>query len=210
MSGAILDQEFYRRTPLAVARDLIGKELVRRLLDPPRSIIGGIIVETEAYGAAGDQASHAFRGRTPRNSVMFGDPGKAYVYFTYGNHYCLNFVTGRFKHEDAGAVLIRALEPTSGIRTMMNLRKTQEITDLTSGPGKLCKALSIDLRLNGIDVTAEGSELYVRSNEQWAGKVASSTRIGIRVATEKRWRFFAELNSHVSNRKLIYRRKRIA
>ncbi|MHB8566681.1 MAG: DNA-3-methyladenine glycosylase [Nitrososphaerales archaeon] len=199
-----LDASFYSRSPLIVARDLIGKEIVRRL-DKYGITLRGLIVETEAYGGSGDPASHACRGATRRNAVMFGEPGRAYIYFTYGNHFCLNFVTGKFRSDKAGAVLIRALEPTSGFEVMQKLRQTEEQLNLTSGPGKLCRALGIDLGLSGLDVTSAKSEIHVRENNTWSGSYQRSPRIGIRKAKEKKWRFFASNNPYVS-RKLIYPR----
>jgi DNA-3-methyladenine glycosylase len=191
--GSVLARNFYSRHPRSVAVDLIGKTLVRRLDDGP--LLTGIIVEAEAYGGNRDPASHAYRGPTPRNSVMFGEPGHTYVYFTYGFHNCLNFVTG--KKGVASAVLIRALEPKEGIETMMQFRKTSKLTDLTSGPGKLCQALSIDRSLNGIDVTSKKSKIYVL-NEDLEMKVISAIRIGIKTGMEKKWRFYAKSNPYVS------------
>jgi DNA-3-methyladenine glycosylase len=109
------------------------------------------IVEVEAYRGSDDPASHAFRGLTPRNAPMFGDPGHAYIYFTYGNHYCLNITTQ--KPGAPGAVLLRAVEPIDGIRLMRHFRPNVDDTELTSGPGKLTKALAIDKALNEQDMT---------------------------------------------------------
>lgn len=189
----VLDRSFYARSPVVVAKGLIGKLLVRRLDDG--TLLKGIIVETEAYGGAQDPASHAYHGITRRNQVMFGEAGHAYVYFTYGFHHCLNFVTG--KKGIASAVLIRALEPTKGFRKMQRLRKTTDAFDLASGPGKLCQALSINLKLNGIDVTAADSPICVNETSSKVN-VKSSTRIGITSGTEKRWRFFEEGNKNLS------------
>lgn len=196
----VLGIDFYSRNPLIVARNLIGKQLFRR---SKGKLLSGIIVETEAYGESSDPASHAFRGRTSRNEVMFGEPGLAYIYFTYGNHHCLNFVTGRFRNEKAGAVLIRALEPTLGIEVMKQNRKLDNLQNLTSGPGKLCRALDIDRNLNGVEVASEKSPIFVKKTNTHIGKPQSSTRIGITLARDKEWRFFLNGNAHVS-RKLIY------
>ena len=176
-----------------VARELVGKCLVRRLEDGRE--LEGIIVETEAYGGNRDPASHAYRGKTHRNEVMFGEAGHAYVYFTYGFHHCLNVVTG--KKGVASAVLIRAIEPTRGIETMEGLRKTSIATKLASGPGKLCQALAIDRKLNGIDVTTKESSIYVLDGAI-ATSVKSSQRIGITAGKERKWRFFAVGNENVS------------
>ncbi|MDG6998665.1 MAG: DNA-3-methyladenine glycosylase [Nitrososphaerota archaeon] len=191
----VLDRDFYSRSPVAVARELVGKTLVRTLAGGER--LKGIIVETEAYGGAKDPASHAYRGISNRNAVMFGIAGHAYVYFTYGFHHCLNFVTG--KEGEASAVLLRAIEPTSGFETMSDLRKKTLLKDLTSGPGKLCQALAIDRRLNGIDITSPESEIHVLA-EGATFQIATSSRIGIRNAKERKWRFFAEDNVFVSKR----------
>jgi DNA-3-methyladenine glycosylase len=151
----------------------------------------------EAYGGSKDPASHAFRGKTNRNAVMFGEPGHAYVYFTYGAHYCLNFVTspGRSK---ASAVLIRAIQPTSGINEMAEKRGTSVLTQLASGPGKLCQALGIDLNSNGTDLTSPESRIQVHETRGGVLKIAKSSRIGINRATEKLWRFYAKSSPYVS------------
>jgi DNA-3-methyladenine glycosylase len=189
----VLGRDFYSRSPVVVAKELVGKFLVRRLEDG--RVLGGIIVETEAYGGTRDPASHAYRGKTQRNEAMFGEAGHAYVYFTYGFHHCLNFVTGR--NGVASAVLIRAIEPTMGIEAMEGFRKMSTPTKLASGPGKLCQALSIGRKLNGIDITTRKSSIYVMDRSE-STKVKSSRRIGIAVAKERRWRFFAEGNENVS------------
>lgn len=194
----MLPRRFYARTPVTVARDLIGKTLVRRLSRNKR--LGGVIVETEAYGGKKDPASHAYIGRTQRNSVMFGEAGHAYVYFTYGMHYCLNFVTGKPGGEGAGAVLIRAIEPVLGVELMDKLRNVSDPRNLTNGPAKLCQALSIDLSLNGCDVTSETSEISVedRPKAKKVMEICSSSRIGIKLAIDRKWRFFARGNRYVS------------
>lgn len=190
----VLNREFYARTPTVVARDLIGKKLVRRFADETK--LEGIIVETEAYGGEDDPASHAFIGKTKRNEVMFGEAGHAYVYFTYGFHNCLNFVSG--KSGSASAVLIRAVEPTRGLETMMKFREKKKPTELASGPGKLCQAFNIDRSLNGIDITRQGSQIVVLDGEQEKSRVLSSPRVGIKTATERHWRFYREGSPYVS------------
>ena len=197
----ILDREFYARQSTVVARDLVGKILVRAL--GSGKSLRGIIVETEAYGGLKDPASHAFRGITPRNEVMFGEPGFSYVYFTYGFHHCLNVVTGR--RGNAQAVLIRALEPIEGVGIMEKLRGEEgktSLRDLTNGPGKVCQALAIDRTLNKIDVTRRNSPIFFEDSKQneAARKVVRSTRIGIKVGTEKLWRFFDPSSIYVSHR----------
>jgi DNA-3-methyladenine glycosylase len=188
-----LPRRFYSRPSLVVARELVGKLLVRRLEDGQE--LTGIIVETEAYGGSRDPASHAYRGKTKRNEVMFGEAGHAYIYFTYGFHHCLNFVTG--KSGIPSAVLIRAMEPTKGISVMEQFRKTSIPSELASGPGKLCQSLSIDRKLNGIDITTSRSPIRV-INIGRRMVTRSSSRIGIRSGLERKWRFYAKENEHVS------------
>lgn len=186
----VLRRNFYSRSPVTVAKELIGKILVRRLEDG--TPLQGIILETEAYGGKFDPASHAYRGMTPRNKVMFGKAGYAYVYFTYGFHHCLNFVTG--SEGAASAVLIRVLEPLMGIEVMCAFRKTSTISNIASGPGKLCQALSIDRSFNGIDITSKRSPIHILDTTLRL-EVNASTRIGIRKGTEKKWRFYAKSDS---------------
>ena len=148
MKRSLPPREFYARGTVKVAKGLLGKRLVR-VRGKNRMV--GRIVEVEAYRGFDDPASHAFRGLTPRNAPMFGEAGHAYVYFTYGNHYCLNITT-----QDVGtpgAVLIRAIEPLEGLGTMRRLRPKVPDSNLANGPGKLTKALGIDMSLNKIDMT---------------------------------------------------------
>lgn len=158
----ILPKAFYDRDAECVARDLLGKLLVRRV-DHRRQI--GRIVETEAYLGPHDLAAHSARGRTTRTEVMFGPPGHAYVYLIYGMHHCLNVVTGPGDH--ASAVLLRALEPVSNIDTS------------ASGPGRLCRALDIDRRLNGHDLTT--GELVLVEPADLAGhfEIEARPRVGV-------------------------------
>ena len=183
----ILNTTFYERGTLKVARALVGKKLVRQIGGLELS---GMIVETEAYCGEEDSACHAHRGKTKRNSVMFGPPGHAYVYFTYGMHYLLNMVT-----EAEGkpcAVLIRAILPIAGLEEMEARRKRQG-PELTNGPAKLCQALGIDKSLNGWDLTA-GDQIWVEDYKTIPAKrVTATPRIGIAYAMEKHrnalWRF---------------------
>ena len=183
----LLNRIFYNRPTLEVAHDLLGKKLVRRMDGVELS---GIIVETEAYIGVQDSACHAHRGRTERNAVMFGPPGLAYVYFTYGMHYLLNLVT-----EEEGnpcAVLLRSIEPLSGLEEMQKRRKRGG-KELTNGPAKLCQALNIDKSFNGWDVT-EGDKLWVENHQHDRPLMVLSTpRIGIAYARKKDrealWRF---------------------
>ncbi len=186
-----LNRKFYNRSTLKVAKDLLGKYLV---VQKNGELLSGKIVETEAYIGYKNPASHAYRGMTPRNEVMFGDPGYAYVYFTYGMHHCLNLVT-----EENGypaAVLIRALEPVQGIEIMQKRRKRKGLTDLASGPAKLCQALGVDLKFNGEDLCSDS--LWVEDKGEVIKSISSSTRIGIKEKDKKNWRFFLKNNEFVS------------
>jgi DNA-3-methyladenine glycosylase len=184
----ILNKTFYEIDTLKVARALIGKKLVRQIGGLELS---GMIVETEAYCGEEDSACHAHRGKTTRNSVMFGPPGHAYVYFTYGMHYLLNMVT-----ETEGkpcAVLIRALLPVDGIEEMEARRRRRKGPELTNGPAKLCQALEIDKSFNGWNLTA-GDQLWVEDYKTFPAKLITATpRIGIDYAKEQHrnalWRF---------------------
>jgi DNA-3-methyladenine glycosylase len=186
-----LDRKFYNRSTLKVAKELLGKYLV---VKKGRSCFSGKIVETEAYVGRNDPASHAYRGMTPRNEVMFGDPGHAYVYLTYGMHHCLNFVTERKGFP--AAVLIRALEPAEGIQIMKRRRKTGDLKNLTSGPAKLCRALGIDRTLNGADLCSD--IIYVEDRGNRPTKIVSTSRIGIGEGKDKKWRFYIGDNEFVS------------
>lgn len=150
----ILSQDFYNRDTIQVAKDLLGKKLVRR---QKGRILSGMIVETEAYLSRSDSASHAFKGQTPRNTVMFEAAGRAYVYFIYGMHYMFNVVTE--EKGSPGAVLIRAVEPLNGLH-QMQVRRKKSGRDLTNGPAKLCQAMAIDKFLNGWDLT-RGKALWL-------------------------------------------------
>lgn len=192
----IIPQEFYGRNTIDVAKDLLGKILVRVV---GRKTLSGVIVETEAYRSTDDPASHSYRGKTERNSVMFGEVGHAYVYFTYGNHYCLNIVA-KEESTPAGAVLIRAIEPVEGIKLMHGLRKTNDLYNLTSGPGKLTKALNITKKQNGVDVTKKGEMYILNGNDASDSSIIAASRIGIRVALDKQWRFLIADNKFVSRK----------
>ncbi|MDI6742394.1 MAG: DNA-3-methyladenine glycosylase [Smithella sp.] len=184
---SILDRKFYHRDTLRVARELLGKKLVRRINGVELS---GMIAETEAYCGLEDSACHAHRGKTQRNAVMFGKPGHAYVYFTYGMHYMLNLVTE--EEENPCAVLIRTILPLSGIEEM-EARRKRKGKDLTNGPAKLCQALGIDKSLNGWDLTI-GEELWVENDRKIPdSKIITMPRIGIDYAEKQHrdalWRF---------------------
>lgn len=182
-----LPRSFYGRRTDLVAKDLLGCILVRKL---GGIRLSGKIVETEAYLGQEDPGSHASRGMTPRNKIMFGKPGFTYVYFVYGNHYCLNFTTER--EGTAGAVLIRALEPVEGI---VEMAKNRHGRSLTSGPGRLTQALGITTKNNGTDLT--GSEIYVLKGKK-PEKIKAATRIGLRGGRDLKLRFYIRGNKFVS------------
>jgi DNA-3-methyladenine glycosylase len=178
---AALDPAFFERSVHDVARDLVGCSLRHRG-------VGGVIVEAESY-ERNDPACHAYVGLTPRTATLFGPPGRAYVYLSYGVHSCLNFVCE--PEGDAAAVLIRALEPRWGIDLMRRRRGRGELRDLCSGPGKLTEALGIGLELNGASLTEPPFEVGGR-DEEWSGvEVRTGPRIGIARAAELPWRFCA-------------------
>ncbi|MCB0252430.1 MAG: DNA-3-methyladenine glycosylase [Anaerolineae bacterium] len=187
---APLPQAFYARPTLTVARDLLGRRLVR-CLDGQR--LSGRIAEVEAYIGEDDRASHAAPGRTKRNRPMYGAPGLAYVYFIYGMYFCLNVVT-----ETEGfpaAILIRGIEPDEGIAAMA-ARRAGRLRNLADGPGKLCQAMAIDRALNCHDLTA-GRELWIEPGESVAdGAVSATPRINVRgdeTAINVLWRLVARL-----------------
>lgn len=187
-----LPKEFYLQKCLTAAKELIGKVLVRK---KGSRVYSGIIVETEAYTGSNDAASHAYRGKTERNRYMFSEGGVAYVYFTYGAHYCVNVVVE--KEHISHAVLIRALEPLEGIEHMKKNRRTDNIYNMASGPGKLTEAMEIDLKLNGADLN--GNELYITEpGEKRKIKVVKSKRIGITKNADKLYRFYAADSPFVS------------
>jgi DNA-3-methyladenine glycosylase len=191
-----LKADFFDASTLTIAKRLLGKKLVRQL---PEGIVAGWIVETEAYLWRGDPACHASRGITASNQAMFGPPGSLYVYPIHAK-FCLNVVTERAGR--GAAVLIRAIEPTDGLGILSQYRQGVEPTQRTNGPGKLCLAMSIDRRHNGIDLN-ENSEIWIESPEvpfrpRW--KIKTSGRIGISAGQDKPWRFFIDGNRFVSGR----------
>jgi len=188
----ILNRNFYKRPTYEVAEGLIGKKLVRLIYGRSPQILSGIIVETEAYGCEDDEASHAFNGLTVKNSMMFGGPGRAYVYLSYGIHFCFN-ITAYSPNHRAGAVLIRAIQPVAGVSTMRRLRATDDPFLIASGPGRLTKALDIGLNHNGVDVTFP-NPIIVETGVIPAAVLVSS-RVGISTAKNKQWRYvFGHLN----------------
>jgi DNA-3-methyladenine glycosylase len=177
-----LGSDFFARDVALVARDLVGTELYV-------DAVGGAIVETEAY-APTDPASHSFGGPTLRNMAMFGPPGCAYVYRIYGRHWCLNLTTGA-----GSAVLIRALLPMKGLALMKERRRTGEERKLCSGPGKLCTALGVDRRLDGLPLNRPPFKLLAAHGDI---AVVTGARIGITRASHTPWRFGLRGSSFLS------------
>jgi DNA-3-methyladenine glycosylase len=176
-----------------VAKRLLGCHLVR---DSDGQKVVCRIVETEAYHQS-DAASHSYKGRTPRTDVMFGPPGRLYVYFTYGMHYCCNVVTG--PEGEGSAVLIRAVEPVSGLDILRQHRKTTRDIDLTNGPAKLCQALNIDKDLNGHDLTQKPLQLELQKPLE-DSQITQTTRIGITQAKDVKWRFYTGVSHYISKK----------
>jgi DNA-3-methyladenine glycosylase len=192
-----LEKQFYEQPTLELAEQLLGKIFVRIL--PGNIRLKARIVETEAYLGQDDEACHAWRGRTPRNRIMFQTPGTMYVYFSYGCHYLLNIVSEPVNN--AGAVLIRAMEPVEGISFMEEQRGTRIITNLMSGPGKLTRALAIDCHSNGKNLF--GDEFFLENAPPIpAAMIGTSTRVGISKSRELPWRKFMINNPHVSKGKV--------
>jgi DNA-3-methyladenine glycosylase len=207
-----LDRAFFSRDPRRVARELLGKVLIRqndarqKNAHQARSRLTARIVEVEAYLGEEDPAAHAAAGNTARTSVLFGPPGHAYVYFIYGNHYCLNASCepeGR-----AGCVLFRALEPLSGVEEMAQARgieihSSKDLVKLTNGPGKLCEAFGITrARDNACDLTRATGSLWIGEDGYRAPSIRTTPRIGITKAATKPLRYLVDRNPFVSGRKI--------
>ena len=178
-----VNREFFTQDAVKIAKELLGKVI-------SYNGIQGMIVETEAYKK--DPASHAFK-ITPRSKIMLNSYGKFYIYFIYGMYHCLNITTNK---NDVGAVLIRSLQPLKGIDKMKKLRKSNDIHNLTSGPGKLCQAMKIAKALNSTDVNERIKVLHYKSFKP--SQITSSPRIGISEGKELNWRFFIRGNKFVS------------
>jgi DNA-3-methyladenine glycosylase len=203
----LLKAEFFNRDPRRVARALLGKLLVRR---SPRGMLAGRIVETEAYLGKGDAAAHAAAGRTARNAVLFGPPGHAYVYFIYGNHYCLN--VSCLPDRVPGGVLFRALEPVVGIDYMaeargielakeIDLKKIRSLKRISSGPGRMSEALEITReRDNGKSLISTRSDLRIVDDGYRVRRVVVTPRIGIVKSAEQPLRYYIAGNAFVSGR----------
>jgi DNA-3-methyladenine glycosylase len=194
----VLLRKFYIRPVLTVAKDLLGKVLIRK---DGNQVLAARIVEVEAYDGKVDKASHSFNGKTKRNEVMFNEGGYFYVYFTYGAHFCSNVVTGKADH--GTAVLIRAVEPLIGIDKMIknrfsrNLKSEKEIYNLTSGPGKVCKAFGFTREHSGLDLT-NSAVFIVDQPKIKKSKIGVSKRIGITKSVNLPWRFFEIGNPYLS------------
>ncbi len=194
-----LKVEFFDRDPRVVARELLGKLLIRKTA---RGVLAGRVVETEAYLGEGDLAAHAAAGKTERNSVLFGPPGVAYVYFIYGNHYCLN--VSCLPDGVPGCVLFRALEPLAGIEEMAKARKIMIATEsdlkkISSGPGRLCEAMGITrVRDNGKSLVSAKSDLQLIDDGFRIGRVVVTKRIGITKSEEQQLRYLIGGNPFVS------------
>jgi DNA-3-methyladenine glycosylase len=188
-----IPREFYERDTLTVARELIGQVLVRRSAE---GVTKGVIVECEAYLGEIDPAAHSYRGRTNRVRVQYEGKGLAYVYMIYGMHHCMNITTG--PSDKPEAILIRALRPIEGIELMTERRGTDRLTNLCSGPGKLAKAMDIDMSLYGADLVT-GEELYLEYGAP--AEVETSKRINVDYAGEAAdylWRFTEKGSEYVS------------
>ncbi len=195
-----LDRAFFSRDPRRVARELLGKVLVR----PTAAQLTARIVEVEAYLGEKDPAAHAAAGNTARTSVLFGPPGHAYVYFIYGNHYCLNVSCE--PEGQAGCVLFRALEPLSGLEEMaqargIEVRGPKDLIKLTSGPGRLCEAFGITrARDNGCDLTSTASSLWIGEDGYRPRAIRTTPRIGITKAADQPLRYLLDANPFVSRK----------
>jgi len=195
-----LTLEFYRKDALKVAQSILGKILVRQSGD---LILSGKIVEVEAYKGNIDKAAHTFGGKTKRNEVMFEEGGLLYVYFTYGMHYCSNVVTG--PSGEGQAVLLRGIEPISGIETMAfnrfgkNTINEKENINLTNGPAKICKAFGLDKTWNGAKLVSDNF-FIIDQPDIPSALIVTTTRIGIKKSVNLPWRFYIKNNSFVSKK----------
>jgi DNA-3-methyladenine glycosylase len=197
-----LPRKFFDRNAVTVARELLGKLLIRR---EGRNLLAGRIVEDEAYLGPLDPAAHAYNGRTLRNAVLFGPPGHAYVYFIYGNHYCTN--VSCTPEGKGGGVLLRAMEPVSGANAMAEARglllsdelRTSQLRLISSGPGRMSEALGITReRDNGKDLTDPRSDLWLADDDYDVKRIETTNRIGIKKAIDEPLRFVIAGNPFVS------------
>jgi DNA-3-methyladenine glycosylase len=189
----ILPISFYNRDTITVAKELLGTLFVHR---SPEGMVTGKIVELEAYlGMGRDPAAHAHRGKTNRNSVLFGPGGYIYIYFIYGMHYCFNISANT--DQQGGAILIRALEPVAGIEIMQKRRNKKDIKTLCNGPGNLVQAMGITKEHNGLSIV--DSDIYVEDTGE-KSEIVSTTRIGISKAMEVPYRFYIKDNPFISHK----------
>ena len=192
-----MNHSFFRKDTVELARNLLGCLLVH---GTPDGVAAGMIVETEAYVGAIDKACHAYRNRSERTEIMYGDGGFAYVYFIYGMHHCFNVVTG--PAGEGNAVLIRALEPVIGLDLMRKRRQTNQLQNLCNGPGKVCQALAITKGEYGMDLCDPAGPLrLVRFRHIPDNRITSSPRINVAYAEEAAawpWRFYVKDNLYVS------------
>jgi DNA-3-methyladenine glycosylase len=197
-----LKKDFYKRNVLLVAEDLLGKIFVYNNLNLEVKL-SAKIVEVEAYNGRIDEAAHTFNGKTERNKIMFEEGGFLYVYFTYGIHFCSNIVTG--KKDEGTAVLLRAMEPISGLeefgKRRFNKKKLseKEKINLLNGPAKICQAFNIVRNQNGVDLT-KGEIYLLDATKIPNSKVVRTTRIGIKKSTELPWRFYIKDNQYISKK----------
>lgn len=186
----VLPRNFYHRKTDTVAQELLGKIIVRRL---GYHLLGGIIVETEAYFGGDDPASRAYNGLKEYNRVMFEEPGRVFIYNVH-KYWMLNLIA----HDDGvGGILIRAIEPTLGVETMQRNRPVENLRELTSGPGRLSVALKVDKTLNGVDATVESSSVHVLENE-YRCSIGTSHRIGVTRDLPEHYRYYVMGNRYVS------------
>ncbi len=195
-----LPRKFYTRDVHIVAKELLGKFLVRKIR---RKYLIGKIVEVEAYDGSVDKAAHTYGGKTKRNEVMFNKGGFLYVYFTYGMHFCSNVVAGKLN--EGKAVLLRAVEPFNGLDKMALNRfgkkniSAAELKNLTNGPAKICQAFGIVRSENGTDLT--GNEIFLLDSPKLSeNKIAASARIGIKKSVDLPWRYYIKNNSFLSRK----------
>jgi len=191
----IIGRSFFARNSLEVARDILGYVLVR---ESPEGKTSGIIVEVEVYRGEDDPASFAYKGKTKRSEPLYGSPGIAFVYLTYGMYYLLNIITE--KENFPAAILIRAVEPLEGVELMKKRRKTDNIYNLASGPGKLTQAFDITLSLNGTDMTLPSSLLYIGEKKLEVKEVVWRPRIGIKEGIDRLWRVYIKNNPFISRK----------
>lgn len=195
----MLNQTFYNQNTLLIAKKLLGNLLV---YNSPQGLISGKIIETEAYVGPKDKASHASKGKTPRTELMFGPAGYWYIYLIYGMYNCLNIVTD--KNHYPAAVLIRAVEPIDGIKIMEKNRKTTKLTNLCSGPGKLCQAYGIDKKLNQSKAFSK-TKLYIKQSKKTIkpSQIIKAKRVGVDYAQnykDKLWRFYIKDSQFISQK----------